>query len=205
MNMHELMDCILPYPLTESFDKTPGGEGGVMPEGARILMGDTRQWESPTILCGCLRRYSGIHKPRHLGILGRMSLFPFRSALVLSYQKTVPELLSVLPVRYNKWLLDRDRFLDITVLFLPIDPFYYVCYLCVPCVLRTTGARVGRKCAAPHTDIYERPTRGQPNSHSGLLLCSHTRKPYPSFLVYFLCAITSQPGLARAQDPLRGK
>jgi hypothetical protein len=28
-------------------------------------------------------------------------------------------------------------------------------------------------------------------SHSGLLLCSRTRKPYPSFLVYFLCAITS--------------
>jgi hypothetical protein len=39
-----------------------------MPEGARILMGDTRQWESPTILYGCLRRYSGIHKPRYLGI-----------------------------------------------------------------------------------------------------------------------------------------
>jgi hypothetical protein len=61
-----------------------------MPEGARILMGDTRQWESPTvmvmILCGCLRRYSGIHKPRYLGILG-MSLFPFRSALVLSYTR----------------------------------------------------------------------------------------------------------------------
>jgi hypothetical protein len=27
-------------------------------------------------------------------------------------------------------------------------------------------------------------------SHSGLLLCSRTRKPYPSFFVYFLCAIT---------------
>jgi hypothetical protein len=25
MNMHELMDCILPYPLTGTFDKTPGG------------------------------------------------------------------------------------------------------------------------------------------------------------------------------------
>jgi hypothetical protein len=25
LNMHELMDCILPYPLTGSFDKTPGG------------------------------------------------------------------------------------------------------------------------------------------------------------------------------------
>jgi hypothetical protein len=25
MNMHELMDFILPYPLTGSFDKTPGG------------------------------------------------------------------------------------------------------------------------------------------------------------------------------------
>jgi hypothetical protein len=72
-----------------------------MPEGARILMGDTRQWESPTILCGCLRRYAGIHKPRYLGILGRMSLFPFRSALVLSYQKTLPEFLRVLSVRYN--------------------------------------------------------------------------------------------------------
>jgi hypothetical protein len=72
-----------------------------MPEGARILMGDTRQCESPTILCGCLRRYAGIHKPRYLGILGRMSLFPFRSALVLSYQKTLPEFLGVLSVRYN--------------------------------------------------------------------------------------------------------
>jgi hypothetical protein len=67
-----------------------------MPEGARILKGDTRPWESPTILCGCL-------KPRYLGRLGRMSLFPFRSALVLSYQKTLPEFLSVLPVRYNRF------------------------------------------------------------------------------------------------------
>jgi hypothetical protein len=75
-----------------------------MPEGARILMGDTRQWESPTILCGCLRRYSGIHKLRYLGILGRLSLFPFRSALVLTYQKTLPELLSVLPMRYTSHL-----------------------------------------------------------------------------------------------------
>jgi hypothetical protein len=25
LNMHELMDCILPYPLTGSFHKTPGG------------------------------------------------------------------------------------------------------------------------------------------------------------------------------------
>jgi hypothetical protein len=44
-----------------------------MPEGSSILMGDTRQWESPTTLCGCLRRYSGIDKPTYLGILGRMS------------------------------------------------------------------------------------------------------------------------------------
>jgi hypothetical protein len=72
-----------------------------MPEGARILIGDTRQWESPTILCGCIGRYAGIHKPRYLGVLGRMPLFPFRSALVLSYQKTLPEFLSVLLVRYN--------------------------------------------------------------------------------------------------------
>jgi hypothetical protein len=33
--------------------------------------------------------------------MGRMSLFPFRSALVLSYKKTLPEFLSVLPVSNN--------------------------------------------------------------------------------------------------------
>jgi hypothetical protein len=70
-----------------------------MPEGSHILMGDTRHGKSPTILCGCLRRYSGIQKSRYLGIRGRMSIFPFRSVLV--YKKTLPELLSVLSVRYT--------------------------------------------------------------------------------------------------------
>jgi hypothetical protein len=41
-----------------------------MPEGARILMGDTRHEKSPTVPHGCLERYSGIHKSRYLGILG---------------------------------------------------------------------------------------------------------------------------------------
>jgi hypothetical protein len=40
-----------------------------MLEGARILVGDTRHGQSPIILYGCLRRYSGIHKSRYLGIL----------------------------------------------------------------------------------------------------------------------------------------
>jgi hypothetical protein len=61
-------------------------------------MGDTRHGKSPTILYGCLRRYSDIHQSRYLGILGWMS-FPFKSVLA---SKNVTRVFGVLSVRHNK-------------------------------------------------------------------------------------------------------
>jgi hypothetical protein len=75
---------------------------GIMPEGGRILTGDTRHGKSPTIPCGCLRRYSGIHKPEVPRHTGTIVFLPIQ--VCSCSQKTLPEFLSVLSVRYNSYL-----------------------------------------------------------------------------------------------------
>jgi hypothetical protein len=70
-----------------------------MPEGARILIGDTRHGKSPTILHGCLVRYSGIHKSRCLSILGRLSEIPIQDCSLIL--KTLPEFSVYNHVRHN--------------------------------------------------------------------------------------------------------
>jgi hypothetical protein len=101
MHIHDLVYFIQHDALSGLFNmcKDTRWLRGIMPEWAHLLMGDTRHGSLQPYSVVAFRRYFGIHKPRYLGILVRMSLSQFRSALVLSYQKTLPESLSVLSVR----------------------------------------------------------------------------------------------------------